>query len=101
MRVFAHAIVSAKDVCGCALFLGRVWPVALFCASHALAAAARPRLDGLLINRWRSLAWPSSRRVPPRECAPFLRGQIRPPELKVTFLVARLRELVRVFPLLA
>ena len=48
MPVFAHAIVSAKDVCGYALFLSRVLLVVLVCARLALAVADRHRNDALL-----------------------------------------------------
>src|SRR2546423_1393439 len=100
-RVFVPAIGFGKAVYGCGFSLIHVSLDVLFCVSRVWAAVISHRPAALLTDQSRSLAWPSSRHVFLRECVPFLRGRIRPPELKETFLFARLPEPVRVSLVLA
>ena len=101
MPVFAHAIVSSKDVCGCDLSLIHVALVSSSCANRVSAAEVSRRRVGLWTNRSRSLVSLRQRHVFPREYAPSLPGQIRLLGLRETFPLACLHEPVRLFPLLA
>src|SRR5213592_5076358 len=69
--------------------------------SRVSAEATSRRHVALLTNRSLSLVGGTARRVPPPECAPFLRARIRPPGWKVRALHVHLRVPVRLFRLLA